>query len=205
MIRRPTPLQFVIASLKLIFTLLTFGALLVATIAFAQDSLPAPSTSGDTVMGMVLKGALALTILVGGWAGTKLSGFLSAKTTQTNQTAAQALGWSLTNKVWLKAQAVGGKLLAKERALMDSILSDGVITADEFKTFASAIAQDLRDIAAEEIPMLAGLLGGNQVANTIVEGFATKVAHQLLVTGSAAPTQSPLPSVIPPQAVPSPQ
>lgn len=206
---RFTTAQFVRASQQLFLVLVSLAVLLIGAIVYAQDVLPspaAPSASADTMMGWFLKLLLAALIAVAVWGGKKLTDLLAAKVAQTNQNGAQSLGWSLVNKLWLKAQASGGKILAKERPLLEKILSDGVVTADEFKVFAAAVAQDLRDIAAEEIPLIAGLMGGNSVVNTFVDGFAAKVAHQLLNgQAGAAPTQSPLPSVVPAPTPASPQ
>ncbi len=143
-----------------------------------------------------------------GWAAVKLTQFLGAKTTQVNSNGAQTLAWSLINKVWLKAQAVGGKLIAKEKVLLEKILSDGVVTPEEFNTFKSAISTDLRDIAAEELPILGSLIGGQGAVSTLLEGFASKIAHQI-ITGQVggAPSPSPIAGAVKPTiaAVPSPQ
>ncbi len=174
--------------------------LLLSALAFAQDVVApvvvAPAaTTPDTILGWVWKTALALALGGLAWVAVKVSGFLTAKQNQVGMSTAQTLAWSLTNKVWLKAQAVGSKLLAKEKDLLNKILSDGVVTADEFNLFKSAIANDLRDIATEELPLLGGLIGGAGPVSTLIEGFASKVAHNLITGQTSAPTQTPLPSV----------
>lgn len=178
--------------------------LLLGTMAFADVAAAPAGASTDTILGWVLKGVLTLTILAGGWGAVKLSGFLLAKTQQTNMNSAQSLTWSLTNRIWLKAQAVGGKLIAKEKALLEKILADGVVTPDEFVAFKSAIATDLREIATEEIPALSGLIGGQGPITALIEGFASKVAHNLISGQTGAPTQSPLVNTVPAPVAASP-
>lgn len=167
--------------------------------AFAQDVLPPPApapTTPDTILGWVLKGLLAVLFLVGAWGAKKLTDLISANVDKAKATGINTTRWNLLQMAWLKAQAVGGKLLSKEKPLLDKILSDGVVTADEFTSFKNAILIDLRDQLLEEIPMLSGLIGGGGGAvSTILDGFASKIAHSMLNAGSTAGAA---PSALPP-------
>lgn len=171
----------------------------------ADNAIPAAGASADTVVGWIFKALLGLLIGASTWVAVKVSKFLEAKQAQVGMNTAQTLAWSLTNKVWLKAQAVASKILAKEKALLDKILSDGVVTAEEFQTFKLAVENDLRDQVAEEIPMLGSLIGGSGPVSTLISGFASKVAHNLITGQTSAPTQTPLPAAVPAPAVASPK
>lgn len=178
-----------IASL-IIFAIVS-SALFFGGIAAAQEVVtpPAPGDGGGSaILGWVFKGALTLAILAGGWAAVKLTALIDAKTKQTGLSSTQSLIYSTINTVWLKAQATGSKLIAKEKPLLDKILSDGVVTAEEFQVFKAALVTDLREIAVQEIPILGNLLGGAGPANSIIEGFASKAAHALISGQTAAPT-----------------
>lgn len=191
---------------------MTGAIALLSFAAFAQDVLPTPAvstpTTPDTIMGWVLKTLLAVLIAAAVWGAKKLTDFIAVKTAATGQTGAQQMKWSLIQTAWLKAQAVGGKLLAKEKPLLDKILADGVVTADEFVSFKNAVLIDLRDQLTEELPMLGSLFGGAGAVSSLLDGFATKVAHGLISgapqTISSAPMNLPAPVAAPAPAAAAP-
>lgn len=181
-------------TIKIGLAMLAFAISLGA--AYAQNVIPVDVKSPtDTALGVVLK--LALTGFVGVciWLGVRLAKFLAAKTEQSQAGTLSAAGWSLTNRVWLKAQAIAAKLFSRERALVEKILSDGQVTPEEFSELKQKVLADLMEVVTQEVPLFGSLLGlvGDRNIAGFLEGVAAKVTHNILTGAVPAPVPAPDP------------
>jgi hypothetical protein len=186
-----------------------FLALTLAAVAVAQTVNVAPVTAATpadatTVMGWVLRALLGAGLILGGIACVWLTKFLAAQTEKTGQSTMHAAVIGIANKVWLLVQAVGSKLIAKEKPLLDKILSDGVVTAEEFNALKAAVVSDLRDQLSESLPMVKALLGNGTESGltTVLEGLVAKFLHGY-ITGQIPTAPTTLPATgVPPVAAP---
>lgn len=192
---------FIRAGLQLsrVIGLAVFMTLVLASAAMAQgvvvdSSTFAPPTDTSTVLGWVWKGVLALFLMAGSWAAWKLTKFLESQTVMAGQSTAHSALMGLTNRLWLTIQASGAKLIAKEKPMLETILGDGKVTPDEFLQLKTAIIADVKEIFAEQLPLVKSLLGGGTEAGlaSILEGMVSKFLHGML-TGSTPAIAAPPP------------
>ena len=183
---------------------LSFAVALVASsFAFADVVVPdVLSPPPATVLGTILIAGLGLLLSVGAWAMKKLGDWIAARTAGVQAGTAQGIAVGLVNKIWMKAQVIGAKAVAKEKPLMEKILADGQVTHEEVVQLQQAILADLPEILKEEIPLFGTVLGmsTNGSVQSFLAGLAAKIATNILnpSTGTAAAALSASPVKSPP-------
>lgn len=208
MYRPVTHAEVARASRQLLTLLGSIGILLLLFVgwsAFGQTvdipTVPVEST-GKTLLGYIFIGILSLVALGIGWLVVRITVFVNAKTKDTTLSGASAFGWGLVNKAWMMTTNIGARLFARERDLIEKILSDGTVTPEEWKQLKDKIAIDIQVELKQELPMLAQFLGGSGALTSLIEGFAAKVTNGLLTQGKVplALPAGEMPVVVPPPA-----
>ncbi len=172
-----------------------FPLFLFALPVLAQEETP-PQSAGDTsptgvVLGLILKGLLALVLVAGAWAVMKTGELISAKAALATNSTSRSVAWGLVNNIWVKVQSAGSKVLAREKPLLEKVLADGKVTAEEFDMLKTQTVLILREVAAAEIAQLGPVLGifGDNAVGHFLDGFAAKVVTGLVTNQDAiAPT-----------------
>lgn len=185
-------------TLRLLAVVALFAICLFAAASYAQNvdvAPPAPGDAATSIVGWAMKLGLLGFVALASWAALKLSGFLTAKQQQAQAGTAASVGWSLTNRIWVKAQSIASKLYSRERALVEKILADGQVTPEEFSELKQKVLVDLKEVIVPEIPLLGPVLKlvGERDVNGFLEGIAAKVTHNVLAGGGSPPTPLPPP------------
>lgn len=188
--RLPPFAVLVFQFLALVAALFTLLALLLASsTAFAQGAEPVaaiPST-GETVLGWLLKAVYAAAAGGVAFVAVKVGGYLSKR--------AEAGGaFVLVNRLWVKAQAVVSKVEARVRPTIQKALADGKLTPDEAKEIQAQAMTIFKEVAAEEIADLPAVLGlGSESAiGHFLEGMLERAVGAAKANPGAAPASTPM-------------